>query len=248
MAYISLAEAETTQQWATSSSSSPLTNSIRITVKSYIAPIGGSIGSIPCILRTPAAIPLPGPLPVVPIPKVPVPLTTQRLAALAAATDAAYSENPLTDAMDKRYRLFSQCTFQVTCQGGRLVSVIPSALSTDVGMEGPLTPPSLTTSSVMINSDPNGFVFAWAGKSRPHQAPEPAFRLVCDRTSVYIWHIIRGRVDCVGPRPRVTQLILRGSKFPSHRAFVNGVIHTTIPQGVFSDLWVPAPGDPTRVR
>lgn len=246
MAYLRLAEAETISQSATSSL--PLTEAIKITVKSYIAPIGSRIGSIPCILRTPTSVPLPGSLPTLRLPTIPVPLTTPRLAALAAATDAAYSENPLTDAMDRRYRLFSQCAFQVTCQGGRLVSVIPSPLRTDVGMEGPLTPPPLIASGVTVSRDAHGFAFAWIGKGRPHPAAEPAFTLVCDRTSVYIWHTISGRVDCRGPRPRVTLLILRGSQFPSHRAFVNGAIHTTIPQGVFSNLWVPAPGDPTRVR
>lgn len=245
MSYIILAQAGTIPQSATSSA--PLTDSIRITVKSYIAPIGSRIGSIPCVLRMPSVVPLPGPLPDIPIPRVPVPLTTPRLSALAAATDAAYSENPLNDRMDRRYRLFTQCTFQVACQAGRLISVTPSVLSTDVGMEGPLTPPPLIASSVRINRDANGFVFAWIAKGRPHQAAEPAFTLVCDRTSVYIWHTISGRIDCRGQRPAVTSLILRGSRFPSHRAFVNGAIHTTIPQGVFSNLWVPTPGDPTRV-
>lgn len=234
MPYISLAEAAINSQAPTSA---PVVESIRITVKTYIAPVGGRIGSISC----PVPVTLPAPVPV-PIPTAP------RLAALAVATDASYSENPCHDRMDKRYRLFTQCAFRVTCQGGRLVNVTPSPLVTDAGMEGPFTAPPLIASRVTVGRDAHGFTFAWTARGRPHPAVEPSFTLICPRTSVYIWHTVSGRIDCRGPRPRVTLLTLVGSRFPSHRAFVNGLCHTTIPQGVFSNLWIPTPGDPTRVR
>jgi hypothetical protein len=244
MAYISLAEPTTNPTQAPAS----VTDSIKITVKSYIAPIGSRIGSVPCssILSPPVPIVIPTPIPGIPV--APIPSTQQRLAALAAVTDATYSENPPHDRMDKGYRLFTQCAFQVTCQGGRPTTVTASPLATDVGMEGPITPPPLIVSRVVVGKDAHGFTFAWTAKGRPHPMVEPPFTAVCPRTSVYIWHTVSGRVDCRGPRPRVTMLTLRGSQFPSHRAFVNGLIHTTIPQGVFSNLWVPTPGDTTRVR
>jgi len=241
MSYISLAE-------ATTNSRAPLTEVIRITAKSYIAPVGSRIGSISCSssFSPPAPVTVPTPFPGIPV--LPVPSTNQRLAALAVATDAAYSENPLDDRMDKQYRLFTQCVFVVNCQDGRLINVTPSPLFTDVGMEGPITPPPLIASPVTVGRDANGFTFKWTAKGRPHPAVEPPFTLICPRTSVYIWHTVSGRVDCRGPRPSVTLLTLVGSQFPSHRAFVNGLIHTTIPQGVLSNLWVPSPSDPTRVK
>ena len=245
MRYLSLAEAVTNSQ---APASAPLVGSIRIAVKSYIAPVGRRIGSIPCssILSPPVPIPIPTPIPGIPV--LPVPSTHQRLAALAVATDGAYSENPVDDRMDKRYRLFTRCAFRVTCQGGRLINVTASSLVTDVGMEGPITPPPLIASRVTVVRDAHGFTFAWTAKGRPHPAVEPTFRLICPRTSVYIWHTVNGRVDCRGPQPMVTLLNLIGSQFPSHRVFVNGFIRGAIPQGVFSNLWIPTPGDPTRVR
>lgn len=214
------------------------TRDVKVVVKSFIARIGPRTGSLParCLVLPPWTPP-----------------ATARLVALAAATDLAMSENPLTDARDKRYRLFSARTFAVTCQDGRLVSIIPSALDTDVGTEciprtrACLQPPALTISGVSGRiSGPNTFEFSWTARGRPHLAAEPAFQGVCPRTSRYIWHTVSGRIDCSTGEPRVTVRLV-GSQFPSHRVFVNGVAVSTVPQHGFGRLWVSAPSELTRV-
>lgn len=46
----------------------------------------------------------------------------------------------------------------------------------------------------------------------------------------------------------MTSLIIEGSRFPSHRVWVDGVERLTVPQGLFSNLWDCDPSDTTRVR
>jgi hypothetical protein len=213
-----------------------VTRDIKIVVKSYIAPIGWNAGAPYCGVLDPT--------------------THAKLRTLALATDAAFSENPTTDAKDKRYRLYSSRAFTVTCSGGRIVGAMSTSLDTDAGTEciprtsACLQPPPPIVSGVTAGlSSPTKFQFSWTAKGRPHLAAEPGFQLICPRTSVYIWHTISGWIECAGGKPRVN-IRLVGSRFPTHRAFVNGVIwRPTIPQGPFSNLWVPAGiTNPTLVR
>jgi hypothetical protein len=214
-----------------------LTRDVRIVVKSYIAPIGSNIGSPYCAgLLSPTAI--------------------ARLRALAAVTDAGFSEDPRTDAKDTHYRLYSARTFTVSCNGGNIVTVVPSPIDTDSGKEciprtsACLQAPVLLVSGVTARLvSPTVFEFSWMAKGRPNLGAEPGMQMVCPRTSVYIWHQVSGRIECSGGEPKVA-IRLTGSQFPSHRVFVNGVLRPpTIPQGPFSNLWVPSSmSDPMMVR
>jgi hypothetical protein len=209
--------------WYGEAPATPRVDTLRIVVKSFIECIGTAIGTLPfrCNL-------------------VPGPGTTQvRLAALAVATDRMMCENPMHDRKDKGYRLYSACTLRVTCRNGQLVDVIASQLDTDSGKEGPLQTPPLITSPVNIVRLPDGFEFGWSARGRPHIAVEPGFQLVCPRTSVFIWHRISGRVQCTPSGARVS-VNLSGSKFPTHRAFVNGKVVSTVAQHEFARLWFPA--------
>ena len=204
---------------------------VRVVVKSFIRCIRGSTGSLPlrCSFISP-------------------PLRQARLRALALATDAMFCEDPTHDRKDKGYRLYSACTFRVTCRDGRVIDVVPSALETDTGKEGPLQPLGLIASPVQVRRTAEGFDFEWFGRGRPHLAAEPAFQLVCPRTSVYIWHRVAGRVRCT---PEGTDVVIRlnGSRFPTHRAFINGVAIRTLPQMGFARLWFPASlSDPLHVE
>src|SRR6266542_5361710 len=167
---------------------------------------------------------------------------------MAFATDRMMCEEPMHDRKDKRYRLFSACTFQVTCQNGNVTAVTPSALDTDTGKEGPLQAPPLIASPVRVVRTADGFEFSWFARGRPHLAAEPPFQLVCPRTSVYIWHRVSGRVRCT-PEGTDVSVNLSGSKFPTHRVFVNGTLVRTVPQGGFARLWFPVSlTEPTRVE
>jgi OmpA family len=212
---------------------STTTRDVKIVVKSYIAPIVGRTGATVCSRFDP--------------------ISALKLRALATATDAAFSENPLTDVKDKKYRLFTSRLFRVVCSSGKIVGVTPSGLDIDTGLECIprttlcLTPPPMTViSSSLTRTGPASFSFFWKAKGRPPRQAEPGFQLVCPRTSWFIWHSVEGTLDCSGPSVRVSTR-LTGSHFPSHRLFLDGASVTTIPQGSFSDLWVPRPGDITMV-
>lgn len=218
----------------------PDTKVIEVTAKSFIALIGSKVGSIPGWTTTPS---------IPPLPPVPVPRQTL-LEVLARATDAQFNEDPLTIAKDKHYRLFSSCQITVVWQNAKILSAVPSPLDTDVGKEGPLQPPPLIASAVTVSSTGGSLVnFSWTGKGRPHALAEPAFQEVLPRTSVFIWHVIDGQIDVSSGVP-ITTVTIRGSRFPSHRVFVDGtqISPPGVAQGPFSNLWVPDPTDTTKVK
>jgi hypothetical protein len=210
------------------------TESIDVVVKSFIAPIGLSTGFISC----PTALDL---------------LSINAnvsLRTLGVATDLNFSENPTSASMTKDYRLFSNKTFDVSHDGTNILGVTPSAMTTDVGMEGPLTPPPMTVMSDRDRRiDSTHHQFNWSAKGRPHLLAEPAFQLVCPRTSVFIWHSVSGVIEMSGGRPVInaSSIALTDSKFPSDRVFINNSAVVTHAQGDFKQLWEPSPSDPFLV-
>ena len=220
------------------------TKTIEVAAKSFIALIGSSVGTMP---GTKFVVVPPNPLTPIPIP---VPVTRQfLLEALAKATDAQFNENPRTASKDKGYRLFSSCRFTVVFEGKKILAATPSTLNTDVGKEGPIQPPPLIASAVSVSPTGGSSVtFSWTGKGRPDTLVEPGFQTVRSRTSVFISHIVDGKIDISSGTP-VTTVTIRGSKFPSHRAFINGVIvFPDLKQGPFSNLWDADFADNTKVR
>jgi hypothetical protein len=220
------------------------TKTIEVAAKSFIAFIGSSVGTMPGM--TFVIVP---PTPLNPVP-VPVPVTRQvLLEAMAKVTDAQFNENPLTVVRDKHYRLFSSCRFTVVFENKKILAATPSRLDTDVGKEGPIQPPPLIASAVTVSPTGSSSVtFSWTGKGRPDPLVEPGFQEVRSRTSVFIWHIVEGTID-VGSGTPVTTVAIRGSKFPSHRAFINGMpVFPGLKQGPFSNLWDADIADNTKVR
>lgn len=213
----------------------------KVVAKSYIAKIGKNVGSFP-------------------MPEFPLwqhllmseyvgeqlrqtQEANNRLRVLAAFADRIFSEDPATDSKGKGYRLFSQVTFDVTPgKGSFSVKPLPLRASdfvTDSGKELFLQAPPLSLSEVSgrFNEAGTVYTFTWRGSSRPNLAAEPAMQLVHPRLAVHIWHKVSGRITCVNGTPRIEITEFAGSKFPSHRLFVDGAIQSTIPQGDFVELW-----------
>lgn len=175
------------------------------------------------------------------------------LKALAKVTDWAYSENPRDDDKDDGYRLYSRFSFWVRCRDGKIDSVVSRSIQTDVGLECVpstgvcLRPPDIKLSRVTARkTGQSTFEFTWMARGRPHNLAEPALQLVCPRTSKYIWHRVTGRFDC--RKPDKLDVSIRGSRFPSHRLFVNNVVTQSIRQGPLIRLWMPMSGNPSLVR
>ena len=182
------------------------------------------------------------------------PIAQAKLAVLGEKTRQYFRENPRTAADDGRYRLYTHVTFTVECRGDKVLSVVSSFTDTDVGRECipyPVCfrPPPLQMTSVRVRRrNPKSFDFSWRGRGRPNNAAEVSFQLVCPRTSRYIWHDVRGRIECRNGFARVTNVWFRGSRFPSHRLFVNGVCRKEVRQRAFSNLWVPSRRNRNDVR
>jgi hypothetical protein len=110
-----------------------------------------------------------------------------------------------------------------------------------------LQPPPLIIYGDHAGQAGDRFAFGWSGKSRPHNLAEPVFQHVCPRNSRYIWHNVEGEMACT-PQGLATAVRVIGSRFPSHRVFVDGVVQGDVPQGDFGLLWDEDPSDPTMVR
>jgi len=226
------------------------TKVFRVTGKSFINVVGSRIGSLDCGIDI-GPVRIPG-------------ASNIGLRALAFATDQAFSENPRHDRVftspppeSKGYRLFSQGRVEAVVRGGELAAVhLPGGLLTDAGKECvPGTGACLQAPPLIIDQpfstrriSATSIQFRWGVKGRPPAAAEPAFDAICLRTSVYIWHEIVGTVELVNGEATITRLFIQGSRFPSHRAWVDGGEVHHVPQGPMSNLWDAATSDPTRVR
>ncbi len=207
------------------------TTRIKVTAKSYIAPIGNNVGNVPGG-------------------------NNGVLNLLAGVTDRFFSENPINDRMDHAYRLFSSVVMVVTCDGNTLVNWAHTPYLDDTGTEPPkpivnlaalqappgvlreeVTDPVLNTKGNFTRVNNSTLRIDWAFYGRPHAFAEPPLAAVARRTGKWIWHRVDGFVTCVND-VAVPRINVSGSGFPSHRLWINRVLRQTLPQGPFSNLWV----------
>lgn len=242
------------------------TRVFRVVAKSFIGRIGSRVGTLHCHLdsrvSTVARVisPLGGWL----LDRLAPGASNVGLDALAWATDQAFSENPADDRIftaphpaGKGYRLFSRGQLSAQSRGTELTTLaLMGAIDTDAGKEClPRTSVCLQAPPLVIDQpfvtrriDPSRIAFRWGVKGRPPPGAEIGLEISCMRDSVFIWHQVDGVVDCSSGTAQVTGLTLTGSRFPSHRLWVDGTLERDIVQGPLSALWDGAPGDSTRVR
>ncbi|HUS10585.1 MAG TPA: hypothetical protein VMZ30_08980, partial [Pyrinomonadaceae bacterium] len=162
------------------------------------------------------------------------------LALFAAVVDAAYSEDPRSDAKAKDARLYSEKTITACCNGTDLVAYEASKLDTDAGKEGPIQAPRLIVENEYTEKIGNSTVFRWTVKGTPSLIVEPVFQLIFPRDARAISHKVSVILFCLARtgKPRVEVMLSNESSvFPSHRAFVNGEIKEEIQQGPLVKLW-----------
>ncbi|MET0211290.1 MAG: OmpA family protein, partial [Burkholderiaceae bacterium] len=226
------------------------TKVFRVVAKSFIDRVGSHIGSLDCGIDI-GPITVPG-------------ASNLGLRGLAFATDQAFSENPTSDAIftspppeSKGYRLFSRGMVSVERRGSEAVSVsLAGGLTTDAGKECvPGTGLCLQAPPLIVDEpfstrriDASRIAFRWGVKGRPPSAAEPAFEAICHRDCVFIWHQVKGTIDCSSGTAVITNLVVEGSRFPSHKVWLDGAQGAPVRQGPLSNLWDSAAGDPSRVR
>lgn len=242
------------------------TRVFRVVAKSFIGRIGSRVGTLDCHLdsRVSTAARVISPLGGWLLDRLAPGASNVGLDALAWATDQAFSENPADDRIftapppaGKGYRLFSRGQLNAQSRGTELTTLaLMGAIETDAGKEClPRTSVCLQAPPLVIDQpfvtrriDPSRIAFRWGVKGRPPPGAEIGLEISCMRDSVFIWHQVDGVVDCSSGTAQVTGLTLTGSRFPSHRLWVDGTLERDIVQGPLSALWDGAPGDSTRVR
>jgi hypothetical protein len=180
---------------------------------------------------------------------------TQRLNLLASAVNGldAFNENPKTPDKDGGYRLYTRINVVVCCKGNTITS-FSAKTDKDGGNELPFIDGTISldggpfTAAPTIRLLPSFLLVVWRGWGRPNLLAEPGMQAVALRTSVNIWHKGEIWLQCNKGRGTYSIKSFFGSQFPSHRLWVNGMRKRNVPQGPFSDLWTPKPGDPTFVK
>jgi hypothetical protein len=108
----------------------------------------------------------------------------------------------------------------------------------DVGREpepGGLQPPNGIFGGSGVTGGVTGLTIDWWYKGRPHALAEPSFQLIRVRFNPYIWHKVK--VWCKSDTAFYSIEFFSGSKFPSHKLWIDGALQRTVNQGPFSGLW-----------
>ena len=89
---------------------------------------------------------------------------------------------------------------------------------------------------------------SWTAWGRPNVIAEPGMQWVAFRTSLHIWHEPQVDVYCQGGIGYHEKTRFTGSKFPTHRLWINGGFPVDeIARGPLSALWTPKRGASTFV-
>jgi hypothetical protein len=170
-------------------------------------------------------------------------------------TNAGFSEQPATPARNSGdFRLWSSLKVAATCKGDRVEQWQLGELQSEFGNEfavlgahGETLQPLTSSPSPSGSSPVERVSFSYAIKGRPNQAALPSFKLVHQRACVWIWHRVEGALTCRNGVPELA-VSTTGSRFPSHRTWVNDRQRPTIDQGPFSTLWECDQQHPDMVR
>ncbi|HKQ29982.1 MAG TPA: hypothetical protein VJS66_01745 [Burkholderiales bacterium] len=175
--------------------------------------------------------------------------------AFAWFTNQNFSEDPKTWSPNaKDYRLWSQATAVVTCRGDVIASWKTSHLAHRSGKELRVLDAETSVLEALKvdpapqgNDEQNSLTLSYGIRGKPNDAALSSFHIVAPRTCHSIWHRTRATVTC---RDGAAQMgtALTGSRFPSHRVWVNDEVKQGFDQGPFSKLWDCDPAAPDRVR
>ena len=199
-------------------------------MKSFIAPIKGNIGAHFCGLKG---------------------FSAEDVLQLANAIDKQFSEDPKDDIKDHKYRIYSMRDLFVKFKADsrEFVGYNASKIYTEVRMDaGPfLLHPEGTngviTDQLYLATGRKFIKFGWEVQARLDPTSVGALKQVCNfgYQPTIIWHRIEGYIwfEVGNKMPNVVVLPGAGSKFPSHKAWVNGKVNQffDLPQGSLELLW-----------
>jgi hypothetical protein len=170
--------------------------------------------------------------------------------------------NPMDDVDDGEYRLFMQHNITYCCKDdGTLVDELDKFFEKG-GIEGYLLerhwtglwfPKSFSGTidqdSSFIRVNDSTVTLEWKLWGQPNDLVEPAFTVAGGaRVSKKIWQSGKVTIWCEGNKAYHRLDRFTGSRFPSHKVWINGALEAEKKQEYVSDLWVSDPGDPTFVK
>jgi len=174
--------------------------------------------------------------------------------AFGTGTNWNFSENPSTPASDtKDFRLWSQVTIVATCRDDRLASWKTSLVAHRGGKEfgafqaTTAVMDELQAKPARSGKDSTSLTLSYGIKGRPNEQVLWTFRTVRARTCADIWHKVEADVSCAKGVPKVEARVT-GSRFPSHRLWINEKQTPTVDQGPLSALWDCNSSAPELVR
>ena len=152
------------------------------------------------------------------------------------------------------YRLFSEVRLDLQCSGNKVAKWKISPAAIDSGKEfryvsttGDLQPGLTATPALSGETAVDKVTIKYRMRGQPNDAANILMNKVKPRACTYIWHAIDAEVACKDGKPRAGAT-MSGSKFPSHRLWINGMLVKDIPQGPFDSLWQCDGVDPTFIK
>jgi hypothetical protein len=176
--------------------------------------------------------------------------------AMAAVVDCGtLNENPLDGSKGSgAFRLRSELTGTATCTGANLTNWSLGPVQQDFGSEfvvfatsGDLAKPLTAVPGTKGSAPVAKITFNYRLRGQPNAAGVAAMNAVKPRTCSFIWHAVSGTLSCQSGK-LVVAAAIGGSKFPSHRLWVQGKAVQTVPQGKFKNLWNCDPANPALVQ
>jgi hypothetical protein len=171
----------------------------------------------------------------------------ERMASLmqAVKNNPGFNDNPITDAEDGRYRLYTKIEMKA-CVGVNNVLALTITTDQDGGTELPFISGSIDLSYRKHVLSPSEIDVEWMGWGHPNAFVEPQMQIVAMRTSINIWHDVTVNVKAVNGKPQIKLKTVTQSAFPSVRVWQDGgnpiYYHQ---QGPFSALWEPRSDKPS---
>ncbi|MBB5456778.1 hypothetical protein [Paraburkholderia sp. Cpub6] len=151
------------------------------------------------------------------------------------------------------FRLRSEAQIDVSCSGNTISKwqILPIATATGkeflfLATSGELSP-APKASPGMQGAATNKLTLEYQMRGQPNAAGNLAMSSVKARSCTFIWQKINATVSCKAGKAE-TAVTLDGSKFPSHRVWVNGVLSGEMNQGPFNNLWNCDPLDASKIR
>jgi hypothetical protein len=175
-----------------------------------------------------------------------------QLEAIISGADA-FNQDPKGPHKDGEYRLYGSVNVSFCCDSSSKLSGASASYDMEGGAEIdiPLLPTVSGTIDMkysVVQNSVSSLLVKFTTWGRPAHIAEVGMQTGGLRTSKNIWHTAAVEYWCDGAIARARKVGFKGSRFPSHRLWIDDTKVGEIDQEYFSDLWQPWKGNEDFVR